>query len=47
MIGIVILFEVLHVVFRVYFLIYLICFRLEGFFEKDFKLSGSTKSINI
>jgi hypothetical protein len=35
------------VVFRVYFLIYFIYFRLEGFLEKDFKSSGSTKSFDI
>jgi hypothetical protein len=29
------------VVFRVYFLTYFICFRLKGFFKRDFKLSGS------
>jgi hypothetical protein len=34
------------VVSRVYFLTYFIYFRLEGLFKKDFKSSGSTKSIN-
>jgi hypothetical protein len=46
MIRIIIPFEILHVIFRVYFLIYFIYFRLEDFFEKNFKLSGFTKSIN-
>jgi hypothetical protein len=43
MIRIIIFFEVFYIVFRVYFLIYFICFRLESLFERDFKLSGSTK----
>jgi hypothetical protein len=47
MIRVIIPFEVLYIVFRVYSLIYFICFRLEGFFERDFKSSGSTKNINI
>jgi hypothetical protein len=35
------------VVFRVYSLIYFICFRLKGFFERDFKSSGFMISNNI
>jgi hypothetical protein len=34
-------------VFRVYFLTYFIYFRLEGLFERDFRLSGSRENINI
>jgi hypothetical protein len=47
MIRIIIPFEVLYVVFRVYSLTYFIYFRLEGLLERDFKLSGSTKSFDI
>jgi hypothetical protein len=43
MIGVIISFEILYIVFRVYFLTYFICFRLEGLLERDFKLSGFTK----
>jgi hypothetical protein len=35
------------VIFRVYSLTYFICFRFEGFFERNFRLSDYTKNINI
>jgi hypothetical protein len=47
MIRIVILFEVLHVVFRVYSLTYFIYFRLESLLKRDFESSGFTKSFDI
>jgi hypothetical protein len=47
MIGVIILFEVLYIVFRVHSLTYFIYFRLKSLFKRDFESSGSTKSFDI